>query len=448
VHKVYFKGKIFLKLSKKYFQSYFTKRNFSAIIDCKKYFFSSLLRADKELLFMSRMVGTVSRGVRAPIIRSGDDIVEIVVNSVLEASADDGFEIRNRDIVAITEAVVARAQGNYASVDNIAQDVKAKLGGETVGVIFPILSRNRFAICLRGIAKGAKKIVLMLSYPSDEVGNHLVSLDKLDEKGVNPYSDVLDLKKYRELFGYEKHPFTGVDYVEYYEGLIRDCGADVEIIFANDPRAVLNYTKNVINCDIHTRARTKRLLKAAGADKVFGLDEIMNAPVNGSGFNADYGLLGSNKATENEVKLFPRDCQPVVDAIQNKLLEKTGKLVEVMVYGDGAFKDPVGKIWELADPVVSPAYTPGLEGTPNELKLKYLADNDFANLSGEELKAAIKTKIQEKDGNLVGKMASEGTTPRRLTDLIGSLCDLTSGSGDKGTPFVYIQGYFDNYTNE
>ena len=397
---------------------------------------------------MSRMVGTVSRGVRAPIIRSGDDIVEIVVNSVLEASADDGFEIRNRDIVAITEAVVARAQGNYASVDNIAQDVKAKLGGETVGVIFPILSRNRFAICLRGIAKGAKKIVLMLSYPSDEVGNHLVSLDKLDEKGVNPYSDVLDLKKYRELFGYEKHPFTGVDYVEYYEGLIRDCGADVEIIFANDPRAVLNYTKNVINCDIHTRARTKRLLKAAGADKVFGLDEIMNAPVNGSGFNADYGLLGSNKATENEVKLFPRDCQPVVDAIQNKLLEKTGKLVEVMVYGDGAFKDPVGKIWELADPVVSPAYTPGLEGTPNELKLKYLADNDFANLSGEELKAAIKTKIQEKDDNLVGKMASEGTTPRRLTDLIGSLCDLTSGSGDKGTPFVYIQGYFDNYTNE
>ena len=397
---------------------------------------------------MSRMVGTVSRGVRAPIIRRGDDIVEIVVNSVLEASADDGFEIRNRDIVAITEAVVARAQGNYASVDNIAEDVKAKLGGETVGVIFPILSRNRFAICLRGIAKGAKKIVLMLSYPSDEVGNHLVSLDKLDEKGINPYSDILDLKTYRELFGYEKHPFTGVDYVEYYEKLIRDCGADVEFVFANDPRAILNYTKNVINCDIHTRARTKRLLKAAGAERLYGLDEILNAPVNGSGFNADYGLLGSNKATEEEVKLFPRDCQPVVDAIQNKLLEKTGKLVEVMVYGDGAFKDPVGKIWELADPIVSPAYTPGLEGTPNELKLKYLADNDFANLSGEELKAAIKTKIQEKDGNLVGKMASEGTTPRRLTDLIGSLCDLTSGSGDKGTPFVYIQGYFDNYTND
>ena len=397
---------------------------------------------------MSRMVGTVSRGVRAPIIRSGDDIVEIVVNSVLEASADDGFEIRNRDIVAITEAVVARAQGNYASVDDIACDVRAKLGGETVGVIFPILSRNRFAICLRGIAKGAKKIVLMLSYPSDEVGNHLVSLDALDEKGINPYSDVLDLKKYRELFGYEKHPFTGVDYVEYYEGLIKECGAEVEIIFANDPRAVLAYTKNVINCDIHTRARTKRLLKAAGAERVVGLDEILNAPVNGSGYNEHYGLLGSNKSTEDQVKLFPRECQPVVDAIQAKLLEKTGKLVEVMVYGDGAFKDPIGKIWELADPVVSPAYTAGLEGTPNELKLKYLADNDFANLSGEELKAAIKTKIQEKDGNLVGKMASEGTTPRRLTDLIGSLCDLTSGSGDKGTPFVYIQGYFDNYTNE
>ncbi len=397
---------------------------------------------------MSRMVGTVSRGVRAPIIRSGDDIVEIVVNSVLEASADDGFEIRNRDIVAITEAVVARAQGNYASVDDIAADVRAKLGGETVGVIFPILSRNRFAICLRGIAKGAKKIVLMLSYPSDEVGNHLVSLDALDEKGVNPYSDVLDLAKYRELFGYEKHRFTGVDYVEYYESLIKECGAEVEIVFANDARAILNYTKNVINCDIHTRARTKRILKAAGAERVVGLDEIMTAPINGSGFNADYGLLGSNKSTEDQVKLFPRDCQPVVDAIQNKLLEKTGKLVEVMVYGDGAFKDPIGKIWELADPVVSPAYTEGLEGTPNELKLKYLADNDFASLSGEELKAAIKSKIMEKDENLVGKMASEGTTPRRLTDLIGSLCDLTSGSGDKGTPFVYIQGYFDNYTTE
>ena len=406
------------------------------------------MRDVKELLFMSRMVGTVSRGVRAPIIRSGDDLTEIVVNSVLEASADDGFEIRDRDIVAITEAVVARAQGNYASVDNIADDVRAKLGGETVGVIFPILSRNRFAICLRGIAKGAKKIVLVLSYPSDEVGNHLVSLDALDEKGINPYSDVLDLKKYRDLFGYEKHPFTGVDYVEYYESLIKESGAEAEIIFANDPRAVLAYTKNVINCDIHTRARTKRLLKAAGAEKVVGLDEILNAPVNGSGYNENYGLLGSNKSTEDQVKLFPRECQPVVDAIAAKLYEKTGKRVEVMVYGDGAFKDPIGKIWELADPVVSPAYTAGLEGTPNELKLKYLADNDFAALSGDELKDAIKSKIQEKDGNLVGKMASEGTTPRRLTDLIGSLCDLTSGSGDKGTPFVYIQGYFDNYTNE
>ena len=395
---------------------------------------------------MSRMIGTVSRGVRAPIIRSGDDIVEIVTNSVLEAAADGGFEIQDRDIVAMTEAIVARAQGNYCSVDNIAQDVRNKFGGETVGVIFPILSRNRFAICLRGIASGAKKIVLMLSYPSDEVGNHLVSLDQLDEKGVNPYSDVLTLEKYRELFGYEKHHFTGVDYVAYYESLVKECGAECEIIFANDCRAVLPYTKNVLNCDIHTRARTKRLLKAAGAEKVFGLDEIMNAPINGSGCNEAYGLLGSNKATEDTVKLFPRNCQPVVDAIAAKLKEKTGKNVEVMVYGDGAFKDPIGKIWELADPVVSPAYTAGLEGTPNELKLKYLADNEFANLSGDELKEAIKTKITEKDGDLYGQMASEGTTPRRLTDLIGSLCDLTSGSGDKGTPFVYIQGYFDNYT--
>ena len=397
---------------------------------------------------MSRMVGTVSRGVRAPIIRSGDDLVEIVVNSVLEASADDGFDIRDRDVVAMTEAIVARAQGNYASVDDIAEDVKNKLGGETVGVIFPILSRNRFAICLRGIAKGAKKIVLMLSYPSDEVGNHLISLDAVDDAGVNPYSDVLDLKRYRELFGYEKHPFTGVDYVEYYEGLIRECGAEVEIVFANDAKKILNYTKNVICCDIHTRARTKRILKAAGADRVFGLDEIMNAPINGSGYNENYGLLGSNKSTEDQVKLFPRDCQDLVLDIQKSLYEKTGKNVEVMVYGDGAFKDPVGKIWELADPVVSPAYTRGLEGTPNELKLKYLADNDFADLSGDALKEAIKTRITEKDGNLVGKMASEGTTPRRLTDLIGSLCDLTSGSGDKGTPIVYIQGYFDNYTTE
>ena len=397
---------------------------------------------------MSRMIGTVSRGVRAPIIKSGDDIVEIVTNSVLEASKDAGFEFQDRDIVAMTEAIVARAQGNYASVDDIAADVKAKFGGETVGVIFPILSRNRFAICLRGIAKGTKKVVLMLSYPSDEVGNHLISVDAMDEKGVNPYTDVLSLEKYRELFGYEKHTFTGVDYVAYYESLIRECGADVEIVFANNAKAILNYTKNVLCCDIHTRARTKRILKAAGAEIVLGLDEILTAPVNGSGFNADYGLLGSNKATEDQVKLFPRDCQPVVDAIQKKLFDATGKKIEVMVYGDGAFKDPVGKIWELADPVVAPAYTDGLVGTPNELKLKYLADNEFGNLSGDELKEAIKNKIQEKDSNLVGQMASEGTTPRRLTDLIGSLCDLTSGSGDKGTPIVFIQGYFDNYTTE
>ncbi|MBE6797400.1 MAG: F420-0--gamma-glutamyl ligase [Ruminococcaceae bacterium] len=398
---------------------------------------------------MARMIGTVSRGVRAPIIRNGDDIVDVVTTSVLEAvESEEGFEVRDRDIIAMTEAIVARAQGNYASVEDIAADVKAKFGGDTVGVIFPILSRNRFAICLRGIAMGAKKVVLMLSYPSDEVGNHLISLDALDEKGVNPYTDVLDLKKYRELFGYEKHTFTGVDYVEYYEQLITECGAEAEIIFANDPRAVLKYTKNVLNCDIHTRARTKRLLKNAGAKIVFGLDEILNAPVNGSGFNADYGLLGSNKATEDQVKLFPRDCQPVVENIQKRIFDATGKRVEVMVYGDGAFKDPIGKIWELADPVVSPAYTSGLEGTPNELKLKYLADNEFAALSGDELKSAIKDKIHQKDDNLVGKMASEGTTPRRLTDLIGSLCDLTSGSGDKGTPIVYIQGYFDNYTND
>ncbi len=397
---------------------------------------------------MSRMVGTVSRGVRAPIIRDGDDLAKIVTESILEASREDGFEIRNRDIIAMTEAIVARAQGNYATVEDIAEDVKNKLGGETVGVIFPILSRNRFSICLRGIAKGAKKVVVMLSYPSDEVGNHLISIDALDEKGVNPYSDVLDLKKYRELFGYEKHRFTGVDYVEYYEELIRGCGAEAEIIFANDARAILPYTKNVINCDIHTRARTKRILRAAGAERVVGLDEILNAPVNGSGYNADYGLLGSNKATEDKVKLFPRDCQPLVEEIQKNILGATGKLVEVMVYGDGAFKDPIGKIWELADPVVSPAYTSGLEGTPNELKLKYLADNDFADLSGEALKEAIKEKIHTKDDNLVGNMVSEGTTPRRLTDLIGSLCDLTSGSGDKGTPIVFIQGYFDNYTTD
>ncbi|MBE6546585.1 MAG: F420-0--gamma-glutamyl ligase [Ruminococcaceae bacterium] len=397
---------------------------------------------------MSRMIGTVSRGVRAPIIKQGDNIVDIVTESVLAASEDAGFAFHDRDIVAMTEAIVARAQGNYATVDDIAEDVKNKLGGETVGVIFPILSRNRFAICLRGIAKGAKKIVLMLSYPSDEVGNHLVTMDALDEHGVDPYRDVLDLSTYRSYFGYEKHTFTGVDYVAYYEQLIRDCGADCEIIFANNPKAILDYTKNVLCCDIHTRARTKRILKAAGAERVFGLDEILNAPVNGSGYNEQYGLLGTNKATEEQVKLFPRDCQPIVDAIQKRLYDATGKKIEVMVYGDGAFKDPVGKIWELADPVVSPAYTKGLEGTPNELKLKYLADNDFADLSGEELKAAIKEKIQEKDDNLVGQMASEGTTPRRLTDLIGSLCDLTSGSGDKGTPIVFIQGYFDNYTTE
>ena len=397
---------------------------------------------------MSRMVGTVSMGIRAPIIREGDNLVDIVTGSVLEAVKDGAITVRDRDVVAMTEAIVARAQGNYASVDDIAADVKAKLGGETIGVIFPILSRNRFAICLRGIAKGAKKIVLMLSYPSDEVGNHLIDEDVMDEKGVDPYKDVLSLERYRELFGYTTHPFTGVDYVDYYSNLIRECGAEVEVIFANDARAILSYTKNVLACDIHTRARTKRRLVAAGAEKVFCLDEIMTAPINGSGYNENYGLLGSNKSTEDKVKLFPRPCQDLVEAIQAKLLAETGKHVEVMVYGDGAFKDPVGKIWELADPVVSPAYTAGLEGTPNELKLKYLADNDFAALSGEALRDAIKNEIKKKDGSLVGKMAAQGTTPRRLTDLIGSLCDLTSGSGDKGTPIVYIQGYFDNYTTE
>ncbi len=397
---------------------------------------------------MSRTVGTVSRGIRAPIIREGDDLSSLVPQCILAAVQDGEFTVRDRDIIAMTEAIVARAQGNYATVDDIAADVKAKLGGGTVGVVFPILSRNRFAVCLRGIAKGCEKIVLQLSYPSDEVGNHLISVEAMDEKGVDPYKDVLSLEKYRELFGYEKHPFTGVDYVEYYEGLIRDCGAEVEVIFANDPRAVLDHTKDVITCDIHTRARSKRLLKAAGGERIFSLDEIMNAPVNGSGCNPSYGLLGSNKATEDKVKLFPRDPQPLVDAIQAEMLKRTGKHVEVMVYGDGAFKDPVGKIWELADPVVSPAYTAGLEGTPNELKLKYLADNDFAELSGEALRDAINQAIKQKDADLKGQMASEGTTPRRLTDLIGSLCDLTSGSGDKGTPIVYIQGYFDNYTAE
>ena len=397
---------------------------------------------------MERKVGTVSRGVRAPIIREGDDLAQIVVDSVLAAAESEGYSLRNRDVVAVTESVVARAQGNYASVDAIAADVRAKLGGETVGVIFPILSRNRFAICLRGIARGCKKIVLMLSYPSDEVGNELVSLDKLDAAGINPYSDVLTLEKYRELFGENRHPFTLIDYVQYYSELIAQEGCQVEVIFANNPRVILDYTKKVLTCDIHTRARTKRILRAAGAEAVCGLDDILNAPVNGSGCNEAYGLLGSNKSTEDKVKLFPRDCQGLVMDIQAKLLEKTGKLVEVMVYGDGAFKDPVGKIWELADPVVSPAYTPGLEGTPNELKLKYLADNDFASLSGAELKAAIEDAIRTKDSNLAGTMATQGTTPRRLTDLIGSLCDLTSGSGDKGTPIIYIQGYFDNYTND
>lgn len=398
---------------------------------------------------MGRMLGTVSMGVRAPIIRQGDNLVDIVSGSILDAIKEDGLCPRDRDVVAMTEAIVARAQGNYASTDNIAQDIKSKLGGDTVGVIFPILSRNRFAICLRGIAKGCKKVVLMLSYPSDEVGNHLIDWDMMDAHGVDPYKDVLSEAQYRQMFGYVKHPFTGIDYVEYYSTLIKECGAEVEVIFANDPRAILKYTKNVLNCDIHTRARTKRLLKAAGAERVFGLDEIMTESINGSGYNAKYGLLGSNKATEDTVKLFPRECQDLVENIQTKLLELTGKHIEVMVYGDGAFKDPVGKIWELADPVVSPAYTAGLEGTPNELKLKYLADNDFAGLTGKALQDAIKSKIQEKDGSsLVGNMAAQGTTPRRLTDLIGSLCDLTSGSGDKGTPIVYIQGYFDNYTTD
>ena len=393
---------------------------------------------------MERFFGTVSRGVRAPIIKNGDDIVEIVTQSVLAASKGEGVSFRDNDVVAMTEAIVARAQGNYATIDQIAEDVKNKFGGQTVGVIFPILSRNRFSVCLKGIAKGAKKIVLMLSYPSDEVGNHLISLDALDEKGVNPYTDVLTEQKYRELFGYEKHRFTGVDYVEYYRELITEMGAECEIIFANNAKAILPYADKVLCCDIHTRTRTKRLLKSEGAT-VFGLDEILSSSVNGSGYNENYGLLGSNKATEDSVKLFPRNCQPIVDAIQEKLYKATGKKVEVMVYGDGAFKDPVGKIWELADPVVSPAYTSGLEGTPNELKLKYLADNDYKDLSGDALKQAITERIHDKDLSVVGQM---GTTPRRLTDLIGSLCDLTSGSGDKGTPIIWIQGYFDNYTTE
>ena len=396
---------------------------------------------------MERKVGTVSRGIRCPIIREGDDLCQMVVNSVLEAAESEGFALNDRDVVCLTESIVARAQGNYASVYAIAADVKTKLGGETVGVIMPILSRNRFSICLKGIAMGAKKVVLMLTYPSDEVGNELVSWDQLDAAGVDPYQHVLDLKTYRMLFGENKHPFTGVDYVGYYCQVIQEAGAEVEVIFANDPRVVLGYTDKILTCDIHTRKRTKRILKEAGAQIVLGMDEIMNAPIHDSGYNADFGLLGSNKATEDTVKLFPRDSQPLVEAIQQSLLEKTGKHVEVMVYGDGAFKDPQGKIWELADPVVSPFYTAGLKGTPNELKLKYLADNDFANLSGEALKEAISQRIREKEGSLVGDMASQGTTPRQLTDLIGSLCDLTSGSGDKGTPVVLVQGYFDNYTS-
>ena len=387
---------------------------------------------------MERRVGTISRGIRCPIIREGDNLADIIVESVLEAAKSEGFELRDRDVIAATESIVARAQGNYASVDAIAKDVKEKLGGETIGVIFPILSRNRFSICLKGIAKGAKKVILMLSYPSDEVGNALVSLDQLDEAGINPYSDVLDEKRYRELFGKNIHPFTGVDYVEYYSEVIREAGADVEVIFANQPQEILKYTKNVLACDIHSRERTKRILKANGAERVYGMDDILTSPVDGSGCNERFGLLGSNKSTEESVKLFPRECTDLVLEVQKQILDKTGKHVEVMVYGDGAFKDPVGKIWELADPCVSVANTEGLEGTPNELKLKYLADNDFKDLSGEALKEAISKKIKEKDDNLVGNMVSQGTTPRRLTDLIGSLCDLTSGSGDKGTPVILI----------
>ena len=394
-----------------------------------------------------RLVGTVSRGIRCPIFRQGDDLAAMVADSVLAAAESEGFALRDRDVISLTESIVARAQGNYASVDAIAADVKAKLGGETVGVMFPILSRNRFAICLKGIARGAKKIVLMLSYPSDEVGNHLITLDQIDEAGINPYSDVLTLERYRELFGENVHEFTGVDYVQYYGDLIRAEGAEVEIVFANQPRAILQYADCILTCDIHTRARTKRILRDAGAKVVCGLDDILTSSVDGSGYNERYGLLGSNKATEDSIKLFPRECKDLVLDIQSRILAATGKHVEVMVYGDGAFKDPQGKIWELADPVVSPAFTDGLVGTPNELKLKYLADNDFADLSGDELKAAISASIRQKDDNLVGNMASQGTTPRQLTDLIGSLCDLTSGSGDKGTPVVLVQGYFDNYTN-
>ena len=409
---------------------------------------SLLFKPGKGKVFkMERKVGTVSRGIRGPIIREGDNLVDITVTSVLEAAESEGFSLRDRDVIAITESIVARAQGNYASVQDIADDVKAKTGGDTVGVIFPILSRNRFAICLKGIAMGAKKVVLMLSYPSDEVGNSILTYDQLDDAGINPYSDVLTLEKYRELFGENKHEFTGVDYVQYYSDIITEAAAEVEVIFANQAKTILNYTDTIVTCDIHTRVRTKRILKAAGAKVVLGLDDILTSSVNGSGFNAKYGLLGSNKSTEDKIKLFPQECQDLVEAIQADILAKTDKHVEVMVYGDGAFKDPQGKIWELADPVVSPAFTSGLVGTPNELKLKYLADNDFKNLSGAELKEAISQSIKAKDSNLVGNMASQGTTPRQLTDLIGSLCDLTSGSGDKGTPIILVQGYFDNFTD-
>ncbi len=397
---------------------------------------------------MERKTGTVSRGIRCPIIREGDDLAKIVCDSVVDAAKCEGFDLRDKDVVAVTESILARSQGNYATVEAIAKDVKAKFGGETVGVLFPILSRNRFAICLRGIAMGCKKIVLMLSYPSDEVGNHLLTYDQLDEAGINPYSDVLSLSKYRELFGENKHEFTGVDYVDYYSNLIKEAGAECEVIFANQAKSILDYTDCVLTCDIHTRARTKRLLKAAGAKIVYGMDDILTESIDGNGFNPDFGLLGSNKSTEDTIKLFPKDCNEFVNKTQQYLMEATGKKIEVMVYGDGAFKDPQGKIWELADPCVSPGYTSGLEGTPNELKLKYLADNDFAGLAGDELKAAISKRIAEKgDASLVGNMASQGTTPRKFTDLIGSLCDLTSGSGDKGTPVVLVQGYFDNYTN-
>lgn len=395
---------------------------------------------------MERMVGTIVRGLRAPIINKGDHLASIVTNTVLKASEAENYSIQDRDIVAITESVVARAQGNYASIDAIAKDIRSKFGENTIGVIFPILSRNRFAVCLRGIAKGAKKIVLMLSYPSDEVGNHLVDIDLLDEKSVNPWTDVLSEKQFRDYFGYNKHTFTGVDYIEYYKSLVEEYGVECQVIFSNNPKTILEYTKNVLTCDIHTRFRTKRILKSNGGEKIYNLDDILSTSIDGSGYNESYGLLGSNKATEETIKLFPRNCQPLVEEIQALVKEKTGKTIEVMVYGDGAFKDPVGKIWELADPVISPGYTTGLEGTPNEIKLKYLADNNFAELKGEELKNAISEYIQNKQSNLVGAMESQGTTPRRLTDLIGSLCDLTSGSGDKGTPIVYIQGYFDNYS--